>query len=86
VVISAANQGWESRVQAAFKRRVEFELRDTNKLHLTDAGFFRLVADWRVKWNYTPTMINETTVQFSPDLLPPKHSALNPPRPTRRRL
>jgi hypothetical protein len=71
VVIEASDKNWEIELSAAFAKRVRIELKGLEKLRLSSAEFYRLVANWSVHWNYTPKLVDEFTVHLVPDMIPP---------------
>lgn len=70
MVIVADDENWEKQVVAAFKQRVEFELRSIDKLELPEAQIFKTVAQWSVDWRYSPAFIGTATIHFRPDESP----------------
>ena len=81
MVISGGDKDWEDRLASAFKQRVHFELRDVDKLKLTDAQLYKRISEWILEWHYTPKLTNLTSINFRPDELPAADDWLIPPEP-----
>lgn len=70
MIISAGDNDWESRLSGAFAQRIQFELRDIDRLNLSRAEFYKLVSGWSLKQRYTPCMVSETGIRFRPNESP----------------
>lgn len=81
MIISAGTADWEKQLSAAFKRRIQFELGQIDKLNLSHTELFKLVSAWSVQWHYTPKMTGDTSIEFRPNELPDESSLWNTPKP-----
>ena len=82
VIIMSGDYNWEQQFTAAFKRRVSFELRDTQTPKFSKAELYKVLSEWSVRWGYSPKFLSLNNVYFCPlELLATggEHPQLTPP-------
>lgn len=85
MTFSATDVDWEFKINAAFGKRIEFELLQIDKLKISETELLRKLSQLCIRYDYSPRMTSVTSIKFRPNELPKEISLWDIPRPTANR-